>query len=80
MPHKPGEQPHLLEARWQQSCCARVRGEETEPTEQNPAGASELLAQSITRELPGLLLTHSHTGTAAGSFPCPWGFGKGGFC
>lgn len=42
--------------------------------------ASELLAQSITCELPGLLLTHPHTGTAAGSFPCPWGFLKGGFC
>lgn len=40
--------------------------------------ASELFAQSIPRELPGLLLTRSHTGTAVGSFPCPWGLGKGG--
>lgn len=40
--------------------------------------ASELFAQSITRELPGLLLTRSHTGAAVGSFPCPWGFVRGG--
>lgn len=78
--HQPGEQPLLQEAGWQQCCCARVRGKEQSQQNKILLRAPESFAQSITRELPGLSLAHSHTGTAVGSFPCPWGFVKGGFC